>query len=184
MEMNFRAMGVQSGLALAAVLSSCAGAGTYGHAREYVPLRDEVSWQAQATEPVYDEVRRMPGQYVHGVISWFGVVTSVQEGNPAQVALQLRTPQQRNLCEDESDTSCRVTVSQRDGGAFTARLTLRPEDTQGENRVQPNSLLRVYGTLVEGEYDPSGGPVLQVRYYRQWPRGEYVTTAAAGSWRR
>jgi hypothetical protein len=77
-----------------------------------------------------------------------------------------------------------VTVSERDGGPFTALVQLSPEDQTGENRVQTGSLLRVYGTLVPGEYDAQGGPVLRAQHYRHWPRGQYVTTAAAANWRR
>ena len=54
----------------------------------------------------------------------------------------------------------------------------------GENRVQVNSLLRVYGTVIQGEYDREGGPILQGQYYRHWPRGEYVTSANASAMRR
>jgi hypothetical protein len=128
----------------------------------------------------------MPDLYRDRVVNWFGVVTAVEAGasGSARIALQVRTHQDRHLCEDEGETTCRVTVSQRDGGPFTAVVTLRPEDALGENQVQPNSLLRVFGTVAVGEYDAQGGPVLRVQYYRHWPRGEYVTTASAGAWRR
>lgn len=174
-------------LGLALGLVACGGAGPYGHSRAYITASSEREWQERAQESVYDEVRRMPDQYQDRTLSWFGVVVSVEEGRagePSRVALQLRTHQERHLCEDEAESSCRVTVSQRDGGPFTAVVRLSPEDQAGENRVQPNSLLRVYGTLAMGEYDAQGGPVLRAGYYRHWPRGEYVTTGSAGSWRR
>lgn len=50
--------------------------------------------------------------------------------------------------------------------------------------MQANSLLRVFGTVVPGEYDAEGGPVIRAAYYRHWPRGQYVTTNAAGAMRR
>lgn len=121
------------------------------------------------------------------MVDFFGVVTEVMAGrgaSPSRVALQLRTHQARHLCADEAESSCRVTVNPTDGGPFTAVLTLREEDISGENRVQVNSLLRVYGTVQQGEYDANGGPVIQAGYYRHWPRGEYVTTANASSMRR
>lgn len=165
----------------------CAGAGQYGHARTYVPASDESSWAERATEPVYDDVRRMPDQHQGELMSFFGVVTAVSRarvGAPTRLAMQVRTHQERHLCEDESESSCRVTVNARDGGPFTAIVTLRTSDMEGENQVQVNSLVRVFGTLVQGEYDDQGGPVLQAQYYRHWPRGEYVTTANAGALRR
>jgi hypothetical protein len=76
-------------------------------------------------------------------------------------------------------------VSEADGGAFTAILSHVPADEQhGENRIQVGSLVHVYGRLVPGEYDANGGPVLRAEFYRHWPRGQYVTTAARGAWRR
>lgn len=163
----------------------CGGAGRYGYARTYVPLDDERAFSERAEETVYDEVRRAPESYQNQTLSWFGVVTGVElSGGTARVAMQLRAHQERHLCEDESESTCRVTVSARDGGPFTALVALRPDDAAGENRVQPNSLLRVYGRLVAGEYDAQGGPVLRAAYYRHWPRGEYVTTAASANFRR
>lgn len=172
---------------LGLVSAGCSGAGPYGHARSYSPLDEEESWAARSqNEAVYDEVRRMPEQFQGQTLSFFGVVTGVApaDGGRSRVSLQVRTHQDRHLCEDETERSCRVTVSGRDGGPFTAVLTLRPEDQQGENRVQVFSLLRVFGTLAPGEYDDQGGFVLRGAYYRHWPRGEYVTTDAAGAMRR
>lgn len=174
-------------VAMTLAATGCAGAGRYGYARTYAPLSDEEGWIARSSnDAVYDEVRRMPEQYRGQTLSFFGVVTGVQAGEQGQtrVALQIRTHQERHLCEDETDRSCRVTVSERDGGPFTAVLTLRPEDTTGENRVQVFSLMRVFGTLVQGEYDDQGGAVIRGEFYRHWPRGEYVTTGASSAMRR
>lgn len=172
---------------LALALAGCGGAGRYGYARSYVYYGEEEQYARRANnDAIYDEVRRMPDRYAGQLLSWFGVVTEVANGpgDTRRIALQVRTHQERHLCEDETDSSCRVTVSERDGGPFTAIVRLSPEDQVGENRVQPGSLLRVYGTLVQGEYDAQGGPVLQVQHYRHWPRGQYVTTAARTYWRR
>jgi hypothetical protein len=171
---------------LGCLAGGCASAGRYGYARTYEALEDEGPWATRAEEPVYDDVRRAPEPYRGRVISFFGVVRSVGvgEGGAARLGLQVRTHQERHLCEEDSESTCRVTVSARDGGPFTALVALRPEDLAGENRLQTNSLVRVFGTVRQGEYDPDGGPVLQVQYYRHWPRGQYVTTASAELMRR
>lgn len=169
------------------LVTACSGAGRYGYARAYSPLDEEEAWIARArVDAVYDEVRRLPDDYRGQTLAFFGVVTGVEraEGGATRVALQIRTHQERHLCDDDTDRSCRVTVSERDGGPFTAVVTLRPDDLEGERRVQLNSLLRVYGALVPGEYDARGGPVVRAEFYRHWPRGEYVTTAAAAHMRR
>jgi hypothetical protein len=171
---------------LAMLAAGCASAGRYGYARTYVALDDEAAWATRAEEPVYDDIRRAPEPYRGRVVSFFGIVRSVGQtgGAQARLALQVRTHQERHLCEEDSESTCRVTVSARDGGAFTAVVTLRPDDLDGENRLQTNSLVRVFGTVTPGEYDPEGGPVVQVQYYRHWPRGQYVTTASAELMRR
>ncbi len=119
-------------------------------------------------------------------MSWWGVVTDVDRpGNgPARVTMQLRTHQERHLCEDETDSSCRVTINDRDGGSFTALIQLAVDDQEGENRLQALSLVRVYGTVLQGEYNREGGPILRAQYYRHWPRGQFVTSASAGGMRR
>lgn len=178
---------VLPGLVLLGLLGGgCASGGRYGYARTYVPLDDESTWAARSEEPVYDDIRRAPEPFRGRVVSFFGIVRSVGRGDngPWRLALQVRTHQERHLCEEDSESTCRVTVSARDGGAFTASLTLRPEDIDGENRLQTNSLVRVFGTVTPGEYDADGGPVVQVQYYRHWPRGQYVTTASAELMRR
>ena len=165
--------------------TSCGGAGRYGYARSYVYYGNEAPYGRRAHDALYDEVRRLPDRFNQQLISWFGVVTSVTtSGAESRLGMQLRIHQERHLCEDESESSCRVTVSESDGGPFTAVLRLAPEDQIGENRLQPGALVRVYGTLSQGEYDPQGGPVLRAEFYRHWPRGQYVTTAARGAFRR
>ncbi|TAK33078.1 MAG: hypothetical protein EPO40_00915 [Myxococcaceae bacterium] len=182
-----KAAAVLPGLVFLGLLAEgCASAGRYGYARTYVPLDEEATMASRAEEPVYDEIRRAPEPYRGRLVSFFGVVRSVErgEGGGWRLALQVRTHQERHLCEEDSESTCRVTVSARDGGPFTAVVTLRPEDLDGENRLQTNSLVRVFGTVTPGEYDAEGGPVVQVQYYRHWPRGQYVTTASADSMRR
>ena len=169
----------------ALVLAGCGGGGQYGYSRSYVYAGGEEQYARRAAEPVYDEVRRMPHNHHDELISWFGVVTDVSagDGTLTRVAMETRTHQERHLCEDTEESTCRVTVSEQNGGAFTAVVQLSPEDQHGENRVQVGSLLRIYGQLVPEQYDAAGGPVLRATFYRHWPRGQYVTTAARNRWR-
>lgn len=166
-------------------LSACGGAGPYGHARTYEPLAAERDALAGATEVSYEDVRRSGDDYAGQTVSFFGIVRHVAaaEGGVSAVQLDFRILQPRNLCADETASSCRVTVSERSGGPFTAKLTILPEDQAGRGRLGPGSLVRVYGTPT-GELDEEGGPILEGRYYRHWPHGQYVTTADAGRMRR
>ncbi len=130
-------------------------------------------------------MRRDPAGYRARRVAWFGVVTGVESGpgGTSLVHLTHRIHQERHLCGDETDGSCRVTVSERASGPWTATITLRPEDTVGVDRVWMGSLLRVFGAP-SGEFDAEGGPVLAAHYYRHWPRGAYVTTADRARLRR
>lgn len=177
-------------VAMAAVASAflqCNSGGRYGYSREYIYLPEEQPFAQRADDTaVYDEVRRLPDRFNDHVLTWWGVVSAVEPGTDGstRVTMQLRTHQARHLCEDETDGSCRVTINDRDGGSFTAVLRLNAEDLNGENRLQPLALVHVYGTVVQGEYNPEGGPVLRGLYYRHWPRGQFVTTASSGGMRR
>ncbi len=175
-----------SALALVSLssLAGCASAGRYGYAREYVVLSEERSYSDRADETaVYDEVRRMPDRFSDRLLSWWGIVTDIDTSSngAARVTMQLRTHQPRHLCEDETDASCRVTINDRDGGSFTAVVTLSPDDQAGENRVQALSVLRVYGTVMQGEVSREGGPLIRPQYYRHWPRRQHVTGSPAAA---
>ena len=164
------------------VLAAACGGPQYGYARQYEPLSDEEELFEKAEAASYEVLRRDPEAYRQRLIGWFGVVTGVQtdpSGGTSRVMMQLRFHQERHLCSDQFESSCRVTVSEKEGGPFTALLTLRPEDKEGQDRVYQGSLLKVYGTST-GEFDEQGGPLISVRYYRHWPRGKYVTTALTG----
>lgn len=183
---------VRAGLVLVLALgalagTACSGANRYGYAQTYVFLPDEEPVARQAdTSALYDEVRREPSRYATRTLSWFGVVEEVTlaDTGTLRVEMNLRAHQARHLCEDESDASCRVTVNENSGGRFTAIFRARPEDLAGENRVQVGSLVRVYGPIVQGETDEEGEPIVRATYYRHWPRGQYVTTAARAQMRR
>lgn len=166
------------------LLAGCGAGGKYGFAREYHPLSAEKSYYEDATDVSYEDVRRDPNDYRGTLLGWFGVVTSVEvNGTHAMAHMSYRTHQDRHLCGDETSGSCRVTVSDRQGGPFSATLELRSEDVSGRDRLWTGSLLKIYGSPT-GSFDSDGGPILQTRWYRHWPRGTYVTTGAAGSMRR
>jgi hypothetical protein len=170
-------------LLLAAV--GCGG-NPYGYARYYLPLDEEETYAAQAIEPPYTDLVRDPGGFANQEIGWFGVVREVlpQEDGSVLVRMSQRPHVERHLCSERSESSCRVTVSERDLGPFSVRMRLRPgADAEGENRVQRESLLKIYGRP-SGDYDSTGGPMLAVDYYRHWPRGQYVDTTAQSLMRR
>jgi len=168
-------------VAVAAVLLSC-GAGRYGYDVEYVPLKEEKKWTAEVTEINYEEIRRDPLNYADATLGWFGVVEEVlsDEGGKLTVLCSYRTHQKRHLCEDKFDKkSCRVTVSKKSPGTFTTTIEPTEEsDLMGKNKIQTNSLVKVYGKAT-GEYDSEGGPMLETYWFRHWPPGQYVDTGAA-----
>ena len=92
----------------------------------------------------------------------------------------MRRLEPRNLCANSNDEdSCRVTVSNRDFGMVTVAVSLKGEDDVGEKSVGAGSLVRVTGTFGQ-EVDPQdGSPLLRGTYYRHFPRGFYVTSAAS-----
>jgi len=161
------------------------GAGQYGFSQTYETLSDEDDFAEGAQEAVYEDVKRDPAGFRSQNVGWFGIVTTVEAGpgGASLVHMTHRIHQERHLCSDETASSCRVTVSERASGPWTAVLTIRVEDQVGVDRLATGSLLKVYGAP-NGEFDAEGGPVLAVRYYRHWPRGAYVTTADRGRMRR
>jgi len=170
---------------LVMLLLGCAG-NPYGYAPEYVPLSDEEELNEKGLELSYEEVRRDPLSHGKDVIAWFGVVENVEKvgaSGEVRIALGLRFHQQRHLCEDQFDSSCRVTISQKVGGPFSALLTLKPEDREGRDGVHGGSLLKIYGHALP-DYDDRGGPILKADYYRHWPLGNFVSTGHAGNMKR
>jgi hypothetical protein len=169
---------------IAACLFGCGG-NPYGYAPEYAPLSDEDPYYDKGVEMSYEEVRRDPLGNQAQTIAWFGTVTDVQPGASGQskVAMDLRFHQERHLCTDQFDDSCRVTISQKTGGPFSALITLRPEDRDGRDRLYAGSLVKIYGQVTT-DYDDRGGPIIKAAYYRHWPRGQYVTTGRAVNMRR
>ena len=172
-------------LFVGSVTAACGGGGEYNYSRDYHPLSEEKPYIERAAQGAsYEDVKRDPADFRSSMLDWFGVVTSVElEGATARVHMTHRIHQARHLCEDERDSSCRVTVSDRQSGPFTAIVTIRDRDRDGQERLWNGSLVRVYGSPT-GDFDDEGGPVVTAEYYRHWPRGNYVTTGAAASMRR
>jgi hypothetical protein len=171
---------------LLALVAGC-GAGRYGYARDYEPWGDEGRYLAREADLSYEDVRRFPDQHAEELLGWFGTVTEIvsldRATGEARLRLSLRPHQDRHLCEDETAGSCRVTIAERGIGPFEVLLTLRPEDLQeGTERLWTGSLLKVYGHVTDAGNEESG-PILQVEWYRHWPHGTYVTTAARGTMR-
>jgi hypothetical protein len=167
-------------------LAGCASGGAYNHARKYDPLdAEEPHFEASQTPVSLEEVKRDPNGYRNTELGWFGVVTGMGDvsNGKTRLDLSLRAHQPRHLCADESESSCRVTVSERDLGTFSVELALSPEQKDGQERVWFGSLLKVYGHPT-GDYADDGAPMVDVTYFRHFPRGSYVTTASKGGMRR
>lgn len=170
-----------------ATIAGCGG-NRYNYDRAYSAYGDEGQYLDRQVELSYEEVQRFPDRHAEDLIGWFGTVTAIEQldrdTGEARLVLDYRTHQERHLCSSERSGSCRVTVSQRSIGPFTALLTVRPEDLQdGTDRLWTGSLLKIYGHVTDAG-DEETGPVIQVDHYRHFPHGTYVTTAAAGSMRR
>jgi hypothetical protein len=160
---------------------SCSGGGQYGYDVKYRPLKAEKSYYEESEKINYEEIRGDPLKYRGANLGWFGTVKDFKENDDGTltVLLQYRTHQERHLCEDRLvKKTCRVTVSQKSQGTFTTTFKPRSEDASGKNRLTFKSLLIIYGTPT-GEYDDEGGPLLTCDFYRHWPPGTYVTTAAS-----
>ena len=180
------AIGAARGLGIWALLllSACAG-NPYGFAREYEPNGDEEPYYERAADVSYEEVRRDPKAFEQRLLGWFGVVAGAKQAADGGVmlALDMRFHQPRHACTDEFESSCRVTISEREGGPFSTHVMLRPEDRSGSERLNVGSLVKVYGTPT-GEFDDRGGPLIKTMYYRQWPHGAYVSTTGRATMRR
>jgi hypothetical protein len=172
--------------ALTVLFIAACGGNPYGYAPQYVPLSDEEAYFEKGVEQSYEDVRRDPSSHQSEELAWFGVVDDVQQvagSGDTRVSMSLHFHQDRHLCTDQFDSSCRVTISDKAGGPFSALIALRTEDRAGKYRVYQGSLLKIYGHVTT-EYDDRGGPIVKADYYRHWPLGTYVTTRRAGNMRR
>lgn len=175
----------QLALTLTIALAAGCGGGRYGFAPEYSPYGSEDDYLDQMTQTTYVEVQRDVEGFSDTLIGWFGVVQDVRTGEDGRslVTLTFRSLAQRNLCADERASSCRVTITRREGGLFLAVMDVRDEDlVPGEDALSPGSLLRVYGKPTTTTRE--GAPVVEVEHYRHWPRAYYRTVGARGNMRR
>jgi hypothetical protein len=179
-----RVVGLTTTWIALAAFAACGG-NNYGYAREYVPTDDEEPFYEKAADVSYEEVRRDPKAFEQRLVGWFGVASGVKRNTDGSVVvgLDMRFHQPRHLCSDQFESSCRVTISEREGGPFSTTLRLRSEDVGGAERLNVGSLVKVYGTPT-GEFDSRGGPLIKASYYRQWPHGAYVSTSGRVNMRR
>ncbi len=169
---------------LLALVPACGGGGQYGYAHEYSSIDGEDAYLRRVVDTSYEEVRRARPED-QTFIGWFGIVVEppVTDGDTTRLVLSLRAHQDRHLCSTSSSDSCRVTVSEREIGRFTALVHVHPEDVAaGPTRLAVGSLVRVYGRSTGN--DASDLPVIAAEWYRHWPAHYFVTTAAASSMRR
>lgn len=172
-------------LAAASLLFACSSAGPYGYSRTYSPLAAEGD-ALQGSER-YDPVmaRRLPAEWHSKKLDVFGIVLARAEGRDGltDLTLSVRRLAARNLCEDASDETCRVTVGDQELARVHALVPLGQSDSLG-NGVQPRSLVRVIGKLEEQTNKEDGSDILVASYYRHWPAAEFVTDQARSYLRR
>lgn len=171
--------------AAALFLVACGG-GQYGNSRAYESLSAEQA-ALEGARP-YDPVmaRRFPEEWRKTSVDFFGIVTRRDDAaDGSELTLSLRMLEARNLCADKSESSCKTTVSERPHGTIHVRVKFEsPEDELGDNAVGIGSLVRVVGKLHEEHHAADDTEIATATYYRHWPRGAYVTTAAKDVMRR
>lgn len=169
----------------ACTVAACSSPGQYGYSRVYSQLDAE----EKATEGArpYDPVmsKRAPEEWKRAKVALFGVVKARRDvaGGATDLTLGMRTLAPRNLCDDADESSCRVTVSDREHATVHALVRLASGDDIGKLSVQIGSLVRVVGAL-SNDAAEDGNVVVHAEYYRQWPRGQYVTTGDSEHMRR
>jgi hypothetical protein len=166
-------------LSALALLAACHSPGQYGYSRAYSPLDEEQAAAAKAKE--YDPVmvQRSPDAWKGKPVSLFGVVKSraAGPGGTTDLTLSLRRLEPRNLCESDDESSCRVTVADREHGVVHVLAKLEDVDDIGKLSIGAGSLVRVVGVIGDEVSPAEGSAVIRAEYYRHWPRNYYVTTA-------
>ncbi len=172
-------------LALASAPFACSSAGPYGYSRIYSPLgaEEDALQGAERYDPVM--ARRLPAQWREKKLEVFGIVLARAEGRDGltDLTLSVRRLAARNLCEDASEETCRVTVGDQELARLHALVPLGQSDSLGSG-LQPRSLVRVIGKLEEQTNKEDGSDVLLASYYRHWPAAEFVTEQARSYLRR
>ena len=159
------------------VACACSSAGPYGYSREYSPLDEEEELLDGSRELDPVQIERDPLTWKKGRISVFGVVKERKQapGGATDLTLSMRSLATRNLCDSRDESTCRVTIGEREHAIVHAIAALKGEDDLGRKAVMPGSLVRVIGRLAQGVDTKDGSYVLQAQYLRHWPRDEYVT---------
>jgi hypothetical protein len=159
------------------VACACSSAGPYGYSREYSPLDEEEELLDGSRELDPVQIERDPETWKKGRISVFGVVKERKQGpgGATDLTLSMRSLATRNLCDSRDESTCRVTISEREHAIVHAIAALKGDDDLGRKAVMPGSLVRVIGRLAQGVDTKDGSYVLQAQYLRHWPRDEYVT---------
>jgi hypothetical protein len=126
-------------LLASSLLAACAS-NPYGYAPEYVPLSDEEDYFERAIDQSYEDIRRDPSSFSNNTVSWFGIVDSIKpigHQGQATIALTLRFHQPRHLCTDQFDSSCRVTISEKEGGPFSVAARSSRSSTTATGLAAP-----------------------------------------------
>lgn len=177
-------------ITFAALFIGC-GAGPYGFARYYVPLGKEEPYHERSAVFTLGSVTARPQDYQGKLIGWFGVVKKIQPTKDGRSLIQLafHKHKDRHLCEGETSSTCRVTVNYRSTGGFSAAVMLSEKDKRpGLDKVQPGTLMRVFGQIrcieddngdPQCDRDKNNNIILYCDYYRQWPARNYRTTRSA-----
>ncbi|MGC4094482.1 MAG: hypothetical protein QM756_42530 [Polyangiaceae bacterium] len=166
-------------------LAGCSSPGLYGYSRTYSPLDAEEKAGEGGRE--YDPVmsKRVPDEWKKTKVKLFGVVKARKDvaGGGTDLTVGMRALAERNLCDDADESSCRVTVSNREHATVHVLAKLASGDDIGKLSVQIGSLVRVVGHLTD-DAAADGEVVVRADYYRHFPRGEFATTADSDHMRR
>jgi hypothetical protein len=164
-----------------ALEAGCGGAGPYSRAPAYLPTDQEAVLAASAREYDATSARSQPLGGQNKPVVLFGVVQSRAAGPGGQALLKLseRALEPHNVCaQPGDDSSCRVTVSGRDGGTLWALVRLQGDDDVGPRAVSQRSLVRIIGTVGQDVSPTDGAPVIHASWYRHFPVTEYVSSSS------
>lgn len=177
---------LSTGAGLLVLLTACHAAGPYGYSQTYTALDAEETAVEGARELDPVMANRLPHEWREQDVHFFGVVLERSEGRDGLVdlTLSMRRLATRNLCETGDESTCRVTVGDREMARVHALVRVRAGDDVGETRIKPRSLVRIVGRLQDEPAKQDGSPVVLASYYRHWPPAEYVTEQARTYMRR
>ena len=165
------------GAVLLSAVAGCAGAGRWGHARQYEPIAEEKA-NAQDAKDLDAPMAQLKPEAWRGVKVRFFMVVDDRRPGPAGAAYlsgKIHTLNEINACENKHDEdSCRVTIKPTGHEKVHAIVKLRADEDVGELRVGAGSLVRVVGVLGDKSDEEDGKLVVQASWYRVWPIGYYA----------